>query len=178
MAVIIVASANSKSLLLKPKSRGKFGFGISRTYRYRWMKSRMSGASVCGSSKPARVVLSACSENTKLRTVRFSCKTKCPFGTGIVVTGSCSELGDWNPKDGLQLQWHDDHLWFAEALIPTGSQLDFKFVKMLPDIGNVVEWQQCENIQLSVESNEEVAAGDIGKSVSDDEAFGTPTSIV
>lgn len=41
---------------------------------------------------------------TKSTIIKFSCKEKCPFGVGIVVTGSDEALGNWDPAKGLQLE--------------------------------------------------------------------------
>ena len=131
-------------------------------------------------SSTSDVVRAVSSDTEELYTVRFCCKAKCPFGAGVVVVGTGPSLGDWNPKEGLQLEWHDGHLWFAEAAMPSGSNLDFKFVKTHRDKGDIIEWQEGENISLIVENDAEIMVGDIGKALSDEEneeAFGKSMKI-
>ena len=50
----------------------------------------------------ARGALRCSADSTMV--VKFSCVAKCPYGVGVVVTGSHDALGNWDPLEGLQLE--------------------------------------------------------------------------
>jgi hypothetical protein len=42
------------------------------------------------------------------------------------VVGNHPSLGDWNVDKALQLEWHDNDVWAAEAKVPVGKKIEFK----------------------------------------------------
>ena len=104
--------------------------------------------------------------------VRFTCVAKCDFGASVVVTGSMDALGNWDPMRGLQLEWSEGHAWCADASLPIGSELRVKFVKIVSATSDVLEWQDGDDIVLTVESGASIDAGSTA-SENEDMGFGT-----
>ena len=104
--------------------------------------------------------------------VRFTCVAKCDFGTSVVVTGSMDALGNWDPMQGLQLEWSEGHAWSADASLPIGEELRVKFVKIVSATSDVLEWQDGDDIVLTVEGGASIETGSTA-SESEDMDFGT-----
>ena len=104
--------------------------------------------------------------------VRFTCVAKCDFGTSVVVTGSMDALGNWDPMRGLQLEWSEGHAWSADACLPIGEELRVKFVKIVSATSDVLEWQDGDDIVLTVEGGASIEAGSTANE-SEEMGFGT-----
>jgi len=131
----------------------------------------------------ARGALRCSADSTMI--VKFSCVAKCPYGVGVVVTGSHDTLGNWDPLEGLQLEWSEGHLWQGEVSLSAGTDINMKFAKTFGSSldREVIEWQDGEDLVLTVAAEATpLFAGNMSRMVSDgdepdSEVFGSCYSI-
>lgn len=45
---------------------------------------------------------------------------RCQFGQNVSIVGGHKSLGDWNPGQGIALQWSEGDAWIGEAEIQLG----------------------------------------------------------
>ena len=45
---------------------------------------------------------------------------RCQFGQNLSIVGDHKSLGDWNPDQGIALQWSEGDAWIGEAEIQLG----------------------------------------------------------
>lgn len=82
-------------------------------------------------------------------TVRFKIKKQLDFGDKLTVVGSVDQLGKWDANKGLELAWSDGHVWQGEAVLPSGSDVEYKVVVVRG--GGGAEWEGGDNRKLKPE---------------------------
>lgn len=70
------------------------------------------------------------------------------FGQTLCVAGGTEELGSWCADSCLQMTWQEGNVWTADCDLPTGSDIEYKYIVRNED--GSVEWQPGENNKLSV----------------------------
>ena len=61
--------------------------------------------------------------------VRFNCNVQPQFGESVVVCGDAPELGGWDGKMGVPMEYQmDSKTWSATVMMPQASRFKFKFV--------------------------------------------------
>nr|POE87367.1 glucoamylase [Quercus suber] len=69
--------------------------------------------------------------------VTFNELVNTTFGQSVVITGSISQLGSWNPANGVQLSASQysasNPLWSANATLPAGLAFSYKYVRINTD---------------------------------------------
>lgn len=68
----------------------------------------------------------------------------------MFMTGSSFLLGNWNPENGLKLEWSEGHKWFVKLPISKfGEQsFDFKFV-IKNNNCDYTKWESGSNHQFN-----------------------------
>ena len=83
--------------------------------------------------------------NTKSYSTEFSISYQTAFGEKIVLVGSSSELGNWEPEKGIELKWEPNHVWkgvFSYDVLP----FEYKYVL----VGNEATlWEKGINRKIS-----------------------------
>ena len=83
--------------------------------------------------------------NTKSYSTEFSISYQTAFGEKIVLVGSSSELGNWEPEKGFELKWEPNHVWkgvFSYDVLP----FEYKYVL----VGNEATlWEKGINRKIS-----------------------------
>ncbi|CAL8462111.1 g1642 [Coccomyxa elongata] len=83
--------------------------------------------------------------------VRFTTTRGVAFGEVHKIVGGHASLGDWNVDAAPTMQWSDGDVWSLDVTVPSGSNLEFKCVKVS---GGGVEWEGGNNRNFQVEGNE------------------------
>jgi Starch binding domain/SAP domain len=104
-------------------------------------------------ARVGKVVAFTGDSGSKSAKVKFSIKQKIHFGQHIAVVGSKPVLGEWNPKNSLELRWQEGDIWSAEANIDPQEPVDFKFV--IVENEDEIKWQAGDNVVLSVPEDAE-----------------------
>jgi len=79
----------------------------------------------------------------------FCCRKNTTFGEQLVVVGPSRELGEWNPHQGLKMEWGDGHEWTAELPnVVRGSSIEFKIV--LLSIKGEPSWEEGDNRSVTL----------------------------
>lgn len=81
--------------------------------------------------------------------VKFTLRREVNNGQSHVVVGNHPALGAWKVEDAPHMTWNDGHVWSTEVLLPPGTTLEFKCVRVThgePD----VEWESGYNHALAV----------------------------
>jgi hypothetical protein len=59
--------------------------------------------------------------------LEFTIHYMASFGDNLYITGNSPALGNWNPTEGLQLQWTNDNIWTGSAEVDS-PELEYKYV--------------------------------------------------
>uniref|UniRef100_A0A061RS55 CBM20 domain-containing protein n=1 Tax=Tetraselmis sp. GSL018 TaxID=582737 RepID=A0A061RS55_9CHLO len=63
-----------------------------------------------------------------------------PFGQRLKVVGGCPELGGWNPRKAISMEWNNGHVWVAKAKLRPGTY-EFKLFVASSDSDEAVYWE-------------------------------------
>ncbi|KAJ5684875.1 uncharacterized protein N7477_001220 [Penicillium maclennaniae] len=73
------------------------------------------------------------------------------YGESIYLSGSISQLGDWNTADAVALSADEytssNHLWYVEVTLPVGTSFEYKFIEKA---GSSVTWESDPNRSYTV----------------------------
>jgi len=69
------------------------------------------------------------------------------FGEHLRLVGSSTALGDWQPNEGLALEWSEGNNWTASVELPAGA-IEFKVVVIRGD--GSADWESTENRGVDV----------------------------
>jgi len=50
------------------------------------------------------------------------------YGQAIYLVGSCPELGSWNVKEAVRLEWNDGDLWRGSTFLRGTQDIEYKYV--------------------------------------------------
>jgi alpha-amylase len=93
---------------------------------------------------------SICTQATALP-VLFKEIVTTTYGESIYISGSISELGDWDTDDAVALSADEytasNHLWYVEVTIPVGTFFEYKFIEK---DGSSVTWESDPNRSYTV----------------------------
>jgi hypothetical protein len=67
----------------------------------------------------------------------------------VRLVGGVPEIGSWILSDGIECRWTEGDMWRAEAELPAGAVLEYKFV-LLDSTGHAVAWQRGNNSVLAL----------------------------
>ena len=81
--------------------------------------------------------------------VTFHLKYKVEFGQTLRLMGSVGELGDWDVKRGVALQWTNGDDWTAAVTLPAGI-VEYKYVVVHEESGSPHAWMQGNNCVLAL----------------------------
>lgn len=74
----------------------------------------------------------------------------------VYVTGSTTELGEWNPNKALLMQHggqgQEAHHWNLNLTFPKGQEMEFKFIQKTDD--GAVLWEEGDNRIFTAEDGE------------------------
>jgi alpha-amylase len=74
------------------------------------------------------------------------------YGESIYISGSISELGDWDTANAVALSASDytssNPLWHAVVKIPAGTSFEYKFIET--DSSSSVTWESDPNRSYKV----------------------------
>lgn len=87
-------------------------------------------------------------ETIPMPSIIFEVAHRVNFGEIVRVCGDCDELGQWNPRDGVTLEWSEGDKWTGSALLPRNKTVEFKFVVMTSE-GNAAVWEGGPNRQFT-----------------------------
>jgi hypothetical protein len=59
--------------------------------------------------------------------LEFTIHYAASFGDSLYITGNSPALGNWNPKEGLQLEWTAEDIWTGSAEVDS-EELEYKYV--------------------------------------------------
>ena len=140
------------------------------------LASSVSGSGLCGSStstttKASTSTTTTTSKSTSTSHSSTSTGTTCTqataipvlfeeivttsYGENIYLSGSISQLGDWDTDDAVALSANEytssDHLWYVVVTLPVGTSFEYKFIEKT-DGSSSVEWESDPNRCYSVPS--------------------------
>lgn len=82
--------------------------------------------------------------------VVFKFARHCAFGESFAVTGSTEQLGNWDTSRAVRMAWTPSDRWVARVSLPADAHVEYKFIKVASDTGDVVgrqpevlEWEEC-----------------------------------
>ncbi|EGG19084.1 kin17-like protein [Cavenderia fasciculata] len=85
--------------------------------------------------------------------VRFWLKHHVPFGQQIRVTGSCDQLGNWDPQKSFPLKFSQGDTWEGEIILGQAGRIEYKYFISYYDTGELVYWEGGPNRVFLVSSN-------------------------
>lgn len=68
----------------------------------------------------------------------------------MCVIGGGESLGDWDAAAAVRMTWTEGDVWTAEADLPVGAPVEYKYIVRSTDTGDVVEWQACANLVIDL----------------------------
>ncbi|KAK5575667.1 hypothetical protein RB653_006800 [Dictyostelium firmibasis] len=77
--------------------------------------------------------------------IRFWLKYHVPFGQQIRVTGSCDQLGNWDPKKSFPLKFLQGDTWEGEIIFGQSGRIEYKYCICYYDTGETVYWEAGQN---------------------------------
>lgn len=93
----------------------------------------------------------ACSTPTAVA-VTFDVIATTVYGENVYISGSSSQLGDWDTSDAVALSAADytssDNLWFVTISLPAGQTFEYKFIRVESD--GDIEWETISNRDYTV----------------------------
>lgn len=121
--------------------------------------SSFSGSSLCSSSPSPTTTTStststtstACTTATAVA-VLFEELVTTTYGENVYLSGSISQLGDWNTDDAVALSaanyTSSNPLWYVTVTLPVGTSFEYKFIKK--EENGDVEWESDPNRSYTV----------------------------
>uniref|UniRef100_A0A1D2A6P8 CBM20 domain-containing protein n=2 Tax=Auxenochlorella protothecoides TaxID=3075 RepID=A0A1D2A6P8_AUXPR len=100
---------------------------------------RSSGARPHTRRQLSRTTLAAAATTVS---VRIGVQRDVGYGRSVRLVGAGPRLGDWNPRQGVELAWTDGNVWTTDLDLEPGTALEFKFVSIS---GSNVEWESGSN---------------------------------
>jgi len=76
------------------------------------------------------------------------------YGEDIFITGSISQLGEWNTNSGMRIALFadkytsDKNLWYVEVAMPAGTSFEYKYYRVADD--GKVTWESDPNRRYTV----------------------------
>lgn len=108
------------------------------------------GAQHAGAGAAARRDVAAAAANGGSVPVRVTAKKELKFGESLVVVGSTDELGKWQAdKSKWTMAWSDGDVWSAQGLVPVGTDVKFKLVRVKAGKAEA-EWEQGDDRKFEV----------------------------
>ncbi|GBF93228.1 20S proteasome subunit beta [Raphidocelis subcapitata] len=88
--------------------------------------------------------------NKKIK-LSFKLPYRCHFGQDLCIVGSSEDLGNWDPRRGVGMQWSEGDVWQVEFEVSAGPQLEleYKYVVRNPD-GGIAAWKPGSNFRVRV----------------------------
>jgi hypothetical protein len=89
--------------------------------------------------------------------VTFQLPHHVEYGQDMCLIGEDPALGEWDVTKCVPMAWHDGDYWTAEAELPAGSKVEYKYVVRAAEDkgGDVLEWQPtCWNLAVQAEAPE------------------------
>ncbi|GIL85683.1 hypothetical protein Vretimale_13249 [Volvox reticuliferus] len=90
-------------------------------------------------------------------TVNFKVHRHVEFGQSLLLVGSAPELGSWDAKHALELNWGEGDNWSASAALPVGSSLEYKYIIKRRD---GLDWCPGQNKAIALPSAASVEVTD------------------
>ncbi|KAL1962885.1 hypothetical protein VTN77DRAFT_9063 [Rasamsonia byssochlamydoides] len=119
--------------------------------------SSLGDSSLCGSSpSPTTTATStptttACTTATAVA-VLFEELVTTTYGENVFLSGSISQLGDWDTDDAVALSAANytasNPLWYVTVTLPAGTSFEYKFIKKEED--GDIEWESDPNRSYTV----------------------------
>jgi phosphatidylserine/phosphatidylglycerophosphate/cardiolipin synthase-like enzyme len=74
------------------------------------------------------------------------------WGDRVVVVGNCAALGDWDPRNGVELRTADDIYpqWSASVALPAGARIEYKYVTLTA--AGETFWEHGDNRVFTVDA--------------------------
>lgn len=127
--------------------------------------SSFGNGSLCSSSpSPTTTTSTSTSTSTSTTTTTTACTTATAlpvlfeelvtttYGENIYLSGSISQLGNWNTDDAVALSaanyTSQNPLWYVTVTLPVGTSFEYKFIKKEED--GTVEWESDPNRTYTV----------------------------
>ncbi|GLC40970.1 hypothetical protein PLESTB_000961400 [Pleodorina starrii] len=60
--------------------------------------------------------------------VSFKIHRHVQYGQSLLLVGSAPELGSWDAKQALELQWGEGDNWTTSAALPVGASVEYKYI--------------------------------------------------
>lgn len=82
------------------------------------------------------------------------------YGHAVYLVGSCPELGNWNIKEAVRLEWNEGDVWRGSTFLRGNNDIEYKYVQAdynSPEESSVV-WEQGCNRKICVQEvdNDEI----------------------
>ncbi|EAS04774.2 starch-binding domain protein (macronuclear) [Tetrahymena thermophila SB210] len=92
----------------------------------------------------------------KLETeVRFTVSCTAYFGQAVYISGSCEELGNWNPELAIRMNWSEGNLWWCVVSLSTNIDFVYKYyVSSYENMTSDVCWEQISNRVFSFQESQ------------------------
>ncbi|KAJ5689839.1 hypothetical protein N7462_004231 [Penicillium macrosclerotiorum] len=104
------------------------------------------------SSKSTASTSTSCTQATALP-VLFEEYVTTTYGENIYISGSISELGDWDTDDAVALSadkyTSSSHLWYVVVNIPVGTSFEYKYIEKT-DGTTSIKWESDPNRSYTV----------------------------
>ncbi|GIL59714.1 hypothetical protein Vafri_14445 [Volvox africanus] len=90
-------------------------------------------------------------------TVNFKVHRHVEFGQSLLLVGSAPELGSWDAKQALELNWGEGDNWSTSATLPVGSSIEYKYIIRRRD---ALDWCPGQNKAFALPSAASVEVTD------------------
>jgi hypothetical protein len=94
--------------------------------------------------------------NNKKRKVRIFVKNFPKETKSIYISGSCPELGSWNPENAIPLQYYQnegtEEMFFTEIYLPVSEIIEYKYLnhKNWESVECGIVAQEIENRSITI----------------------------
>lgn len=85
--------------------------------------------------------------------VRFQLPKHVEFGEELCVVGEADELGAWDVSRCVSMAWNEGDVWVAEAELPSGGAIEYKYVVRPSGGKKALAWQPCNNLALKLDES-------------------------
>lgn len=114
--------------------------------------SSAASSGPCASSSSTTNTTTGCTQATALP-VLFEETVTTSYGQHIYISGSISELGNWNTNNAVALSadqyTSSNPMWYAVVTIPVGTSFEYKFIEET-DGSSTVTWESDPNRSYTV----------------------------
>ena len=74
---------------------------------------------------------------------------RCSFGQTMCVIGARDDLGAWNVKQAVPMEWTEGDVWVVELQLPkAAAEVEYKYVVRSERSKEAVRWKEGGNFQL------------------------------